>query len=41
MNIQSGKSGPAKAYQVRQVLQAIDKLAKGNTETEDEADEQA
>jgi hypothetical protein len=41
VNIQCGKSGLAKAYQVRQVLQAIDKLANDNAETEDEADEQA
>jgi hypothetical protein len=41
VNIQSGKNGLAKAYQVRQVLQAIDKLTNDNAETEDEADEQA
>lgn len=30
VNIQKGKDGNAKAYQVRQVLKAIDKLEEGN-----------
>jgi hypothetical protein len=41
VNIQSGKNGLAKTYQVKQVLQAIDKLARDNAETEEAADEQA
>ena len=48
MNIQPGKNGMAKTYQVREVLEAIDKLAsnddegdKLNTETKDEDDGQA
>ena len=44
VNIQSAKNGMAKAYQVRQVLEAIDKLAddegeERDSETKDEADE--
>jgi hypothetical protein len=44
VNIQCGKSGMAKTYQVRQVLEAIDKLASDDepsTETKDETDGQA
>lgn len=48
MNIQLGKNGMAKACQVRQVLEAIDRLAVNgdegdqlNTETEDETDGRA
>ena len=39
MNIQRGKDGNAKAYQVRQVLDAIDKLEaeKKKEESDDDA----
>ena len=46
VNIQSGKNGMAKTYQVRQVLEAIGKLANGDegeerdSETKEETDEQ-
>lgn len=31
VNLQKGKNGMAKAYQVRQLVKAIDKLEKGDT----------
>jgi hypothetical protein len=37
VNIQRGKDGNAKAYQVRQVLDAIDRLEAGNQEGDDDA----
>ena len=37
VNIQRGKDGNAKAYQVRQVLDAIDRLEAGDQEGDDNA----
>jgi hypothetical protein len=38
VNIQRGKDGNAKAYQVRQVLDAIARIEAGNSEEEDDDD---
>jgi hypothetical protein len=41
VNIQRGKDGNAKAYQVRQVLDAIAKLEAGKNEKNEEGDDDA